>query len=377
MSNGKNMETMIRPLAPDEKRTVKRLAVRAFGLFQGSFVKPTDETFVYELSGEVVGVVVLETFRYRGGRLGGVVKWLFTDPKAQGRGAAAALVKRGVSRLEELGCDELFTTVEGFNTASSNRFADLGFEPLSPRQQLTRYGFSMLRIGPPTFHVIDLGHFLWVRPADLEGAERESSGGAGAWIVNVLVIAVLFALQRVRVGAGGELHMSMLWQMPLAIALVFGVRSVAMKLAGRAVGLDLRYRIWETGLILSALITLVFGGVFPSTGSHYPREVRWSYRSELPRLGRVGFAGAFSLLVLGWLLFAYDISGVGAGIPTVVDQALGLMVQPVMALLVFEVMLPFFPFASFNGRRVFDYNRVLWLLLAVGVVALYWVRTAL
>ena len=284
-----------------------------------------------------------------------------------------------------VGCGELFTTVEGFNTASSNRFADLGFEPLSPWQQLTRYGFSMLRIGPPTFHVIDLGHFLWVRSAALGGAERESSireggaereGGGGAWIVNVLVIAALFALQRVRVGAGGELHVSMLWQMPLAIALVFGVRSAAMKLAGGAVGLDLRYRVWETGLILSALITVVFGGVFPSTGSHYQRAVRWSYRSELTRLGRVGFAGAFSVLVLGWLLFAYDVSGFAAGVPTVVDQVLGLMVQPVMALLVFEVMLPLFPFASFNGRRVFDYNRGLWVLLAVGVAALYWVRTA-
>ncbi len=409
-----NDRTEIRAIRPDEHRAMKQLARRAFGWWQGSFVTPTKYTFVYELAGELAGVVALETFRYKRTRRGGVVKWLFTDPKAQGRGLAAALVQHGVTQLQELGCHELFTTVEGFNTASSNRFADLGFVPVSPMQQIRRYGLSLIKIGPPTFHTIDLGHFLWARPAEpasetephsgADGvgdaaapsspetaAPRPSTipgggawsprpstipgGGRSAWATNVVFVAALFALQRLRVGAGGELHAHLVWQLPAAVALVFGVRSAAMNLAAWRVGLELRYRIWETGLTLAALITVLFGGLFPSPGSHYPKTVRWSYRTELPRLAIVAFSGAFAVLALAWLILAYEAAGL-ADAPGALTDVLALAVLPVQALLLFEVLLPFFPFASFNGRRVLDYSRVLWILLAAGTLALFWARFA-
>lgn len=369
-------QTHIRPMQPHERRTVKQLARRAFGLLQGSFVKPTDYTFVYELSGQIAGVVVLETFSYKRNRLGGVVKWLFTDPKARGRGAAAALVGVGIARLQELGCHELFTTVEGFNTASSNRFADLGFLPLSAKQQISRYGLSLLKIGPNTFHTIDIGHFLWARPAATP-ADRATlpGGGAAAWWANVVITAALVALQRLRLGAASELHPHLLWQLPAAIALVFGVRSLAMKLAAQRLGLELHYRIWETGLTLSALIAVLFGGLFLSPGSYYPKSVRWSYRTELPRLATVAFSGACAVLGLAWLLLAYQAAGL-AGTPALISDVLALAVLPVQALLLFEVLLPFFPFGSYNGRRVWDHRRVLWALLAAGAVGLYWARSA-
>ncbi len=370
-------EAVIRPMQPEERRVVKRLARRAFGIPQGLAVKPTDNTLVYELAGQIVGVVILDSFGYKRKKLGGVVKWLFTDPAARGRGAAAALVERSVARLKELGCHELFTTVEGFNTASSNRFADLGFVPVSAMQQLRRYGLSIIKIGVNTFHTIDLGHFLWVRPASEPSSTPAdqavvSGGGAPAWWANVCVMAALVALQRLRIGAAGRLHPHLIWQIPAAVALVFGVRTMAMKLAGRALGIKLRYRIWETGLTLSALVTVLFGGVLPSPGSCYPRTVRWSYQTELRRLGIVAFSGALGILALGWLLFASEAAGF-PGIPASVSVVLTYAAFVVEPLLVFEVLLPFFPFASYNGRRVWDYRPVLWAFLAAGVVGLFWI----
>ena len=375
-------KTGIRPMRPDEHRAVKQLARRAFGILQGSFVKPTDHTFVYELSGDIAGVVAIDTFTYKRNLLGGVVKWLFTDPKARGRGAAAALVDHAVAHLQDLGCHELFTTVEGYNTASSNRFADLGFVPVSPMQQIRRYGLGLLKIGPNTFHTIDLGHFLWARPVSTPTQQQttqqqttSAGGGAPAWCANVLITAALVALQRLRVGAGDELHAHLVWQLPAAIALVFGVRSAAMKLVARRLGLELRYRIWETGLTLAALVTVLFGGLLPSPGSHYPKPVRWSYQAELSRLSIVAFSGAFAVLALAWLLLAHDASAL-AGSPALMSDILALSVLPAQSLLVFEVLLPFFPFSSYNGRRVWDHHRMLWIPLAVGAVALFWARHA-
>jgi hypothetical protein len=39
-------------------------------------------------------------------------------------------------------------------------------------------------------------------------------------------------------------------------------------------------------------------------------------------------------------------------------------------LALFEVLLPFFLFASFNGRRVWDWSRPAWVPLAVAATAL-------
>ncbi|POR04148.1 hypothetical protein AU468_04020 [Alkalispirochaeta sphaeroplastigenens] len=368
----------LRPVEPRDKPAVKRLARRAFGPLQGSLVTLTSHTFLCELSGAPAGAVVLETFRYKGDHLGGVIKWLFTDPAAQGQGVAAALVAEGVARLRQMGCHELFTTVEGFNTPSSNRFADLGFVPLSPAQQLRRYGLSLLKIGPPTFHTIDAGHFLWSRSAAEPPREQQRTlpgGGALPWLLNVLLVAALVALHRVRVGAAGELHPHLLWQLPAVIGLIFGVRSGAMKLTARALGLTLRYRIWETGLVLSLVITALFGGLFPTPGSHYPVEIRWNYRTKLPRLAAVAFSGALALLALAWLLLVFETRGLAEG-PGLPARLLTLAVMPLHTLLVFEILLPWFPFASFNGRRVLDHHRLLWAALAIGTAALFWVRYA-
>lgn len=109
-------------------------------------------------------------------------------------------------------------------------------------------------------------------------------GGASAWWMNVLVLSVLYWLQGLRAGWMGVQNLHALWQVALAIAVVLGVRSLAMKVVGRLVGLETRYRMWETGLTLSVIVA-VLGGLFLPPGSHYPKTVRWSYRSELPRLG--------------------------------------------------------------------------------------------
>lgn len=368
------MMEAIRLMREDEKTKIKKLAKSSFGFLHGSLVTTTEHTYVYELSEEVVGVVVLETFTFKKNQLGGVVKWLFTAQKARGRGVATALIEHSVKKLQKLGCDEMFTTVEGYNTPSSNRFADQRFMPLSVMQQIRRYGLSLLKIGSKTFHTIDIGHFLWARSGDLSAKEATNSednrqvpgGGVKAWWANVLIMSVILMLQRLRVGASIEL----MWQLPIVVILVFGIRSLTMKLIAKQLDCKLQYRIWETGLTLSAIIAVFFGGIFPSPGSYYPKSVRWSYRKKLSRLAIVSFFGAFSVLVLAWFLFAYEALAVASIAPAAINDLFKTTFTLAYSLLIFEVLLPFFPFESYNGRRVWDQHRILWGILAVGTIAL-------
>ena len=131
-------------------------------------------------------------------------------------------------------------------------------------------------------------------------------------------MAVLLIFQQLRVGQVSEMSLNLLWQAPLVVAMVFGVRTAAMKLTANYLGCKLHYRPWETGLTLSAIITLFFGGLLPSTGSYYPGSLRWSYQQELPRLGLIAFNGSLAVLSLAWVMYAFMITGPDSGVPEVI-----------------------------------------------------------
>jgi hypothetical protein len=114
---------------------------------------------------------------------------------------------------------------------------------------------------------------------------------------------------------------------------------------------------------------LAFGVFLPVLGSIYPRQGTWRYRDLLPKLGPIAFAGASAVLIFAWAAWALaqfggPASG-GAGWLSAAHTA-GLMVTA------FDVLLPFSLFSSFDGRRVWDWNRAAWGALAVAVLGLFW-----
>ncbi|WP_408956600.1 hypothetical protein [Natroniella sp. ANB-PHB2] len=200
----------------------------------------------------------------------------------------------------------------------------------------------------------------------LKDTQQVPGGGALAWWANVLIISVILMLQRFRVGSSTEL----MWQLPIAVALVFGIRSLTMKLVANWIGCELQYRIWETGLTFSAIIAVLFGGIFPFPGSYYPKLVRWSYRKKLSQLATVSFFGALSVLILAWFLFAYEALAIASTALAVISDLLRTSFFLAYSLLIYKVLLPFFSFESYNGRRVWDQHRILWGVLAAGTIAL-------
>lgn len=152
--------------------------------------------------------------------------------------------------------------------------------------------------------------------------------------------------------------------MVLGLVAVLVVRTGAMALVGRAQGLRLRYRPWETGLLLATGIAAVFGGPTVAPGGVYPQAPTWSSRALAPALARVAFAGVGALLVLGWAAWlAADLPG-WAG---VAEMALFYA----RILLVLDVWLPFFPFTAFAGRRMLEASRPGWAAMAAATVGLW------
>jgi len=362
----------IRQLEAGEERALAQVMRRSFGGLAAGLFSVGKTAFVAEMDGRMVGGVTLGAFGIGPGRRGGVVKWVFTLPEARGHGVASSLLDRAMAWFAEQGVTDVFACIEGHNAGSSNRFAERGFEPLGFGEQVRRYGARLARVWWHANHVLDVGHVLWAKRTELAPAPAEQdppraqprhrSNGVAAFAATLAVHALFGAVMLARLGR--DLDLTSVVQVALAVALVIGVRTAAMALAGRALGLRLRYRAWETGMTLTAGIATLFGGLFLAPGGLYPRATTWSARELGPRLALVSVAGVVAVLVLGWAASLLAQSGTGPALTASVAFYARL-------LLLFDVLLPFFPMTAFAGRRVLDASRPTWIALAVGTVALW------
>jgi GNAT superfamily N-acetyltransferase len=363
----KNSQTIpVRPMRDDEKRAARVLAGRAFPPLGNLFFSPPPNTLVAEQNGQVVGAVVPKAFVLPDGHRGGVILWLMTDPKARGLGVGQRLVEEALRFFEERSCREVFACVGGFNTSSSNIFAAHGFTVLSPGEQFRRYGFfGMLALWLRTYRFggDDLGHFLWARP----GTTRPD-GSPLQWWGGALTSALIFLLAGWRGGWIGEADLATVLSGVAAVLALLGLREAAMKLTARLLGLSVRYRAWESAFVVSFGAALILGVFFPVLGSVYPRDSTTRYRDLIPKLGPMAFAGASAVLILTgavwavWHLGVIPAGAIGASLRAVYKAGLSLAVV--------EVLLPFPPFVSFGGRRVWDWNRPVWGVLAIAAVGL-------
>jgi hypothetical protein len=153
----------------------------------------------------------------------------------------------------------------------------------------------------------------------------------------------------------------------LAITFLYGLREAAMKLAARLQGLSVRHRVWEAAFPLSFAVALVLGLFLPTPGSVYPQAGAWRYRDLVPKLGPTAFAGVSTVLLFTWatwLLLRF-----GEPPPEIASWLrFGHVAGQMLAF--FEVLLPFSIFVSFNGRRVWDWSRPAWAVLALASLGL-------
>ncbi|MFN2363023.1 MAG: hypothetical protein ABR596_01905, partial [Halarsenatibacteraceae bacterium] len=145
----------------------------------------------------------------------------------------------------------------------------------------------------------------------------------------------------------------------IAIGITFAVRDFACIIAGRSSGLKLEYDIWESGHIISFIIAIFTGGFMPVPGAFYPAGEDWSYDDKLKELARQALASVGILLVLGWGLNFNFIRE---------TKFMEILLLAVTNMAIFDIVLPFFPFVSYNGRRIWDYNKIIWLVLFITLI---------
>ena len=353
-----DQQLTIRPMQPEDKPALKRIAGRAFPSFQQLFISWTKHSFVAEAGGQPIGAIILKLYPLAAGAKGGCVAWIFTDPDARGMGAGQHLVGHALEYFDALGCLEVTTCVDGFNASSSKLFSSRGFEILSMGEQIKRYGLRLLPTWLHIFHYLDIGFFLWARPAQRQSQPPQR--WLGTLLMNILIACL--ALLRM-----GNLGIPTALFAVLSTTVILGTRHLSMKAATKAQRLHTEYRPWETGFVLSSFIALFPGGAFLVPGSLYPVDPNWSQKDMKEKFARIAMAGVIPILALA----------------TAATLALHLMPathtlisftkylqNALVSFSLFDILLAFFPFQVFNGRRILEWNKWAWIPFAAWTIAL-------
>ena len=381
--------TLVSEEERETRRHLEEIAADAFPTPQDYFLSLSSHTLAARIDGELVGGVVLDIVDGSAGDVG-IVSWLFTSPAAQGRGIGDRLVDAALDYLLEHGCRAVVTVVQWLNTASSVLFARREFSRISSRTLVERIGLKQSgRVWLETFHFVNVGCDLWYLDlsddAMAESAERSPATStnatdradesdetvssrvrqqrshlqtirrfSGMILFHVLLLAIVVGGLDVRTwdlttlgtGAMAGVLLSLRWLPYGAFALYNSERWAFWN--------------WENVYPFAGIIA-VFGGFLPVPGHLTLEQSEWDYRNTLSVLGPA--AAVWGLLVLGLLLGSISVS------EWLESAAVDSLIITLTVFVVVDLWVIVWPFDSYNGRIIYDWNRAVWAVLS-GAAAL-------
>ncbi len=278
-------------------------------------------------------------------------------------GFGQQLVESSLEYFEKQEVDEIMTQIKGDNTSSSKNFSMRGFTVLSPGQQVKRYKFGIIPLWFGTMHVLAKGQFLWVK-TKLEKKDKPWLQWIGSLVVNIL----LFMLLPLRPDTGIKFDLPTFFGISSIIIFFFGLRYLFMKLTALIMKLKVRFRPIEDWFGMSLILALAGGIWVPVPGNLYPTEETWTYREISKKLGMMAFIGSFMIVVSTWIIYLIPFY---VSVPSefLLWYNYGLGTGAILSLL--DTALPFFPLEVYNGKRIWNLNKVIWLILTGFGVAIF------
>ena len=356
----------IRRMRPGEEKIVRSIVKEAFPFTAWLFFNHKPTTLVAVKENKIVAGVVYGQFAYSKDINSGAIYWLFTAPEHQGEGFGKKLIQEAVNKLKVGGCQEVFACIEGYNSSSFNLFDKQDFSKLNFFDQIKKFRIETFYIWYQTHHLFDLGHYLW--HLNIKESEKETKNELREnrnkfkdikfWLFNLTISSLIMFIALLRTDLI-DINPGDITAVFFAIVVTFGIRDLAGIVAAKGSGLKLEYDIWESGHIISIIMAVFAGGYIPVPGTFYPEGDDWSYQNKLTGLARQSLASSGALLVLGWILNFDFISGI---------KFIEILLMAVTNMAIFDIALPFFPFVSYNGSRIWDYNRIIWLVLFITLI---------
>lgn len=325
----------VREMAAGEEKTVKEIGKRAFTGFESLWVPKPKQALVAVLDGRIVGAVLYKFLDHQGNKTG-YVDYAFVDPEFHGLGIGTVLYRKAVSFLWKQGCDALTAIVKDDNVSSWSLFLKNGFSRVSLPELVRQFGFGgMLKHYFATPFCIGIGMEYYVALKD--GSCPSGKEGTGKQVFAYLLSNLIL------IGAAGVFRSHYFFEFAAAFLLLLVVGIVTGFLGTRFSKRGWTFRHNNGGAAICAVINLF--GAYPMIGNWYPRhyENTKAFRRDL------GVVAFLEWLVLLIIMLLTGLIGSDSGHILALGQ--------ISALFLFYRMIPCYPFESFGGRRVLNWNR--------------------
>lgn len=287
----------------------------------------------------------------------GIVYLIFVDRNVQGRGVGKVLADTALSHFQEARCKTLYVPVNRYNSPSWNMFLHKGFTPFEFNEQFKVFGWKILSLWRVNDYLFAPGTFILRKIGKESQMVREVGEG---WHFLLAWIGFSFATWATGIRLfGAPLHDSIPFVLGVTAMSMFA-HELAHKLVARSFGLKTIFKVWESGLVFSALLHSIWA-LYPSYGSTFIRQKDWPYSKNLREIGLIYTAGPVVSLIL-----ASCFLGLAHWANTEWLVALGTVgFWANFLLLVLFNLLPIFPFDIFDGRKIFLWNKTVWSLLVI------------
>jgi RimJ/RimL family protein N-acetyltransferase len=343
-------EPIIRVMAESEAPIVLRGQRKAFSPLFALFLSRPKEALVAESDGHIVGAVTFKTIPTANGKAG-YLDIAYVDASQRGNHLGSRLYIAAMEHLKTQGCSIITATIRDDNRASWKIMQNNGCVALPFLKLVEKVGFTgALRIGAHSHFAYALGHELWVTHEPISNSSTRTL--FGFIFLNLLILLI---------ASRGAIFFTL-----------GGMVVLAAEVAGSWLGtLSSRDRAtWHlqrphAALPLSFFVSIV-RGLLPNNTVWQLEEGHYPIPERKALLGRVSLAGwiATSLATIA----SYVILETDLGNDMVESVFEGMINLGI--LLLFYRTVAVFPFESFGGRRVYDWSRWRFWLMAVVSVAI-------
>ncbi|HBR09878.1 GNAT family N-acetyltransferase [Candidatus Bipolaricaulota bacterium] len=378
-----NQEIVIRKVQSGEDEAVWKIA-KTLGMLERYYFyylayKPCKADALVAVDGKTIVGCVIPLIDTHAGEKVGMVEGIFVDRNVQGKGVGKALVDAALSHFQKEGCKTLYYIVDRFNSPSWNMALHRGFDLFEFNEQLRLFGWKILSLWWVNGYLWDPGTFLLRKTGKESRITREAGAG---W--HFLLAWLGFSLVLWMVGIRHDAPWLNYAPFVLGVAgVTIFAHELSHKLIARFLGLKTIFKVWESGLVISALLALL-GVLIPFYGSTFIRQKDWSYNKDVKKMGLIYMAGPAVSLILAscFLALAYWANTEVGAIQRLCaaygrSPLLGTVGFWANSAMVFFNLIPLFPFTPFDGKRIFLWNKTLWSLLVIWLILLLGVKTFL
>ena len=333
---------IIREILPNEIKAVHSLGVHAFKGFESLFVSKAKHAFVAVLDEQIVGAILYKFINVNHKKIG-YIDYAYTSANHHGLGIGNALYKTTTDNLFEMGCDALTAVVKDDNVASWSLFMKNKFSRVSLIDIVQHFGvIGALKnyFLTPLCYGVGMEYYIASKEAIVSHSKNNSTRQLIAYfLVNFFVILIPLFLNPKDALSLGSAYLLLL------------LMNVIFEFIGSRFSLNRnwKFRLNNGGILVSLFINLF--SIFPMIGNWYPSKYEKN-KDFQKDMGITALTGWIALLFI-------TVIAAFSGIDSTFIRILG---QISVYFLIYKCI-PFYPFESMGGRRVYNWNKVVYFIM--------------